>query len=301
VAAITTAGLTKTFGDLAAVDGLDLTVEQGEIFGFLGPNGAGKTTTIRMCLDLARPTAGTITVLGLDSRIGALEIHRRIGYLPGELALPTDLTARQFLDFAGELRPGVDRLWRDELCDRFDVPLDRRIADLSTGNTQKVGLVQAFMHRPDVVFLDEPSRGLDPLVQREFHDLLAEVRARGSTVFLSSHALSEVDRVADRVGILRAGQLVVTDTLDHLRARARRKLELDYDAVPAPADPLAALPGVVSVHTSGTSLLVSVDGPLDAVLRAALGLGTIVNIRAPEADLEEIFLDYYRDPNGGSR
>ncbi len=299
--AIRASGLTKRFGHLTAVEDLDLAVEPGEVFGFLGPNGAGKTTTIRCCLDLARPSAGTVSVLGLDSRAGALEIHRRIGYLPGELALPKDLTARELLDFVADLRPGADDSWRDELCDRFDLPLDRHIGGLSTGNTQKIGLVQAFMHRPDVVFLDEPSRGLDPLVQREFHELLAETRARSATVFLSSHTLAEVDRVADRVGILREGRLVVTDTLENLRRRARRRLEIDYDAPPAPPDALGALAGVASVETRGTTLLVSVDGPLDAVLRAALGLGTVVNVRAPEADLEDIFLDYYRGHREATR
>jgi ABC-2 type transport system ATP-binding protein len=294
VPAITTSKLTKTFGDIVAVHDLDLTVEQGEIFGFLGPNGAGKTTTIRLCLDLARPSSGTVTVLGFDSRIASLEIHRRTGYLPGELSLPHDLTSGQYLDFLTELRPDVDVAWRAELCERFDVQMSRRIGDLSTGNNQKVGLVQAFMHRPELVFLDEPTRGLDPLVQREFHDLLAEVRSRSNTVFLSSHTLSEVERVADRVGILREGRLVVTDTLEHLRARARRRLELEYDREPSSIDGLRDVAGVVGAEMRGTTLHVSVDGPVDAVLRAALALGPVVNVRTPEADLEEIFLDYYR-------
>jgi ABC-2 type transport system ATP-binding protein len=298
MSAITISDVTKAFGTLCAIDHLDLCVEPGEIFGFLGPNGAGKTTTIRLCLDLARPTSGAIRVLGLDSRRDAIEIHRRVGYLPGELSLPKDLTTRAYLDFSTALRPGVDVAWRDALCERFHVPLDRRIADLSTGNNQKVGLVQAFMHRPELVFLDEPTRGLDPLVQHEFHGLLAEVRAAGTTVFLSSHTLSEVEHVADRIGILRAGRLVVTDTLAHLRGRARRRLELDYDAPPGAIDTLRALPGVVSVERADLTVLVSVDGPVDAVLRGALDLGTVVNVRVPEADLEEIFLDFYRDAPG---
>lgn len=292
--AISTSGLTKTFGDVHAVDGLDLRVERGEVFGFLGPNGSGKTTTIRMLLDLARPTAGSATVLGRDTRADAIEIHRRVGYLPGELALPGDLTGRELLAFVAELRPAADPAWRDELCERFTVPLDRRLGTLSTGSKQKVGLVQAFMHRPEMVFLDEPTRGLDPLVQRELHDLMDETRARGATVFLSSHTLSQVERVADRVGILRHGRLVVTDTLERLRARARREVELDYDTAPASLATLDGLPGVVGVRARGATVLVSVDGPLDAVLRAALDLGTVVNIRTPEADLEEIFLEYYR-------
>lgn len=303
--AIATEGLTKRFGAIVAVDSLDLTVERGEVFGFLGPNGAGKTTTIRLLLDLARPTSGTATVLDRDTRSDAIEIHRRIGYLPGELDLPKDLTGRAYLDFVAALRPAADPAWRAELCERFDVALDRRMGELSTGSKQKVGLVQAFMHRPEVVFLDEPTRGLDPLVQREFHDLLAESCDRGATVFLSSHTLSQVERVADRVGILREGRLVVTDTLANLRSRARRELELDYADVPASPDApspdaLAALPGVVDVRTRGTTLLVSVDGPLDAVLRAALELGTVVNVRTPEAGLEEIFLDYYRSGSSDS-
>jgi len=294
VTAISTEGLSKRFGAIVAVEALDLTVQRGEVFGFLGPNGAGKTTTIRMLLDLARPTAGTATVLGRDSRADAIEIHRRVGYLPGELDLPKDLSALGYLEFLADLRPAADPAWRAELCERFDVPLERELGELSTGNKQKVGLVQAFMHRPELVFLDEPTRGLDPLVQREFHDLLAEARARGTTVFLSSHTLSQVERVADRVGILREGRLVVTDTLDDLRSRARRELELDYAQAPPSPEALGSLPGVVGLRTRGTTLLVSVDGPLDAVLRAALELGTVVNVRTPEAGLEEIFLDYYR-------
>ena len=294
VTAIATVGLTKRFGEVLAVDDLDLTVERGEVFGFLGPNGAGKTTTIRMLLDLARPTAGSATVLGRDTRVDAIEVHRRIGYLPGELDLPKDLTAREFLDFAADLRPAFDPAWRDDLCERFDVPLDRDLGEASTGNRQKVGLVQAFMHRPEVVFLDEPSRGLDPLVQHEFHRLIGEACGRGTTVFLSSHTLSEVERVADRVGILRHGRLVVVDTLERLRSRARRTIEIDFAAEVASPASLDGLPGVVSVRTQGATVLVSVDGPLDAVLRAALALGEVVNIRTPEANLEEIFLDYYR-------
>jgi len=299
VDAISTSGLTKTFGDVRAVDGLDLAVARGEVFGFLGPNGAGKTTTIRVLLDLARPTTGTATVLGRDSRAGAIEIHRRVGYLPGELVLPADLTAREFLEFTAALRPAFDPAWRAELCERFDLPLDRRLGDASTGNRQKVGLVQAFMHRPEVVFLDEPSRGLDPLVQHEFHRVIGEAADRGTTVFLSSHTLSEVERVADRVGILRHGRLVVVDSLERLRSRARRTIEIDFAAAPTSAaspDPetLSDLVGVVDVRAQGSTLVVSVDGPLDAVLRAALALGEVVNIRTPEADLEEIFLDYYR-------
>ena len=263
--AIATEGLTKRFGAIVAVDGLDLTVERGEVFGFLGPNGSGKTTTIRLVLDLARPTAGTATVLGRDSRADAIEIHRRIGYLPGELDLPKDLTASAYLDFVAALRPTA------ELCERFDVSLDRRMGELSTGSKQKVGLVQAFMHRPELVFLDEPTRGLDPLVQREFHDLLAESRDRATTVFLSSHTLSQVERVADRVGILRDGRLVVTDTLEQLRSRARRELELDYETAPQSPDALDALPGVVSVRTRGTTVLVSVDGPVDEVMQHLCG------------------------------
>ena len=192
---IEASGLSKDYGSGRGLFGLDLEVRAGEVFGFLGPNGAGKSTTLRLLLDLIKPTAGAARVLGLDTARDSLEIRRRVGFLPGDLALYPKLTGRVVLDYLAELRGGVDRRVRDSLVERFDAELDRPVRELSTGNRQKLGLVQAFMHEPELLILDEPIAGLDPLVQRSFHTLLGEVSVEGRTVLLSSHTLSEVERV----------------------------------------------------------------------------------------------------------
>ena len=290
-AAIITRGLSKDFGSGHGLFGLDLEVERGEILGFLGPNGAGKSTTMRLLLDLIRPTSGTAEVLGLDTRAGSLEIRGRIGFLPGELALYPKLRGRQMLDYLAAIRGGVARRVRDELAERFDTDLDRPIRELSTGNRQKLGLIQAFMHDPELLILDEPISGLDPLVQRSFHSLLAEVAARGRTVFLSSHSLAEVERVAHRVAILRQGRLVVVDSLDNLRKVAVQRLELEFVAPPLP-DEFRALPGVKEVSVDGRRVLVAFEGSADRVVKAAAA-HEVLAIRSHEADLEEIFLRYY--------
>jgi ABC-2 type transport system ATP-binding protein len=221
--AIETQDLEKTYaGGVRALADLDLQVEQGEVFGYLGPNGAGKSTTIRLLLDLIRPTAGRASVLGLDPRRDGVEARRRIGYLPGDLRLSDRMTAREQLNSLARLRGGVDVELRNRLCERFALVLDRAIRHLSKGNRQKVGLVQAFMHRPELVVLDEPSGGLDPLLQAELRSLLRETAAEGRTVFLSSHSLDEVQHVADRVGIIRGGRLADVDAVERLRERAAR-------------------------------------------------------------------------------
>src|SRR6478672_352901 len=245
--AIRTTRLTKDFGGGHGLFGLDLEVRRGEILGFLGPNGAGKSTTMRLLLDLIGPTSGSATLLGLDSHADSLEIKRRVGFLPGELALYPELRGEVMLDFLAELRGGVDRRVRDDLAERFDTDLGRRIGELSTGNRQKLGLIQAFMHEPELLILDEPISGLDPLVQQSFHALLGEVAARGRTVLLSSHTLSEVERVADRVAILRRGRLVVVDSLASLRAVAVERLEIEFGGAPPKLEEIAAVPGVREV------------------------------------------------------
>jgi ABC-2 type transport system ATP-binding protein len=299
--AIRTAGLSKDFGAGHGLFGLDLEVRCGEILGFLGPNGAGKSTTMRLLLDLIRPTAGSATVLGLDVRRDGLEIRRRIGFLPGDFALYPRLTGRAILDHFAALRGGVDARVRDELADRFDAQLDRPVRELSTGNRQQVGLVQAFMHEPELLILDEPIAGLDPLVQQRFHALLREVTDAGRTVFLSSHTLSEVERVADRVAILRAGRLAVVDTLDRLRAVAVRRLEIELDggdddgAARAVAE-LRALANVKEATVEGGHIVVAFEGSADALVKA-LARHEVRSLRSRDDDLEEIFLRYYRDPS----
>jgi ABC-2 type transport system ATP-binding protein len=290
---IKTHGLTKDYGSGRGLFELDLEVERGEVFGFLGPNGAGKSTTMRLLLDLIRPTAGSASILGLDARADSGEIRRRVGFLPGDLALYPKLTGAQMLDHLAELRGNPDPGLRHSLSERFDAELDRPIRELSSGNRQKVGLIQAFMHDPELLILDEPIAGLDPLVQQSFHALLAEVSARGRTVFLSSHTLSEVERVAHRIAILRKGRLVVVDSLENLRQVAVQHLEIEFTG-PAPAEQFSDLPGVREAKPDGNRLTVAFEGPADLIVKAAAA-HEVRAIRASEDDLEDIFLRYYRE------
>jgi ABC-2 type transport system ATP-binding protein len=293
VPAIETVGLSKDYGSGRGLFDLDLTVERGEVFGFLGPNGAGKSTTMRLLLDLIRPTSGAARILGQEVGRDAVAIRRRVGFLPGELALYPTLRGVEMLEYLAALRGGVDGRVRDALAERFDADLGRPIRELSTGNRQKLGLIQAFMHEPELVILDEPITGLDPLVQHSFHDLLAEVAARGGTVFLSSHSLSEVETVADRVAIVRQGRLVVVDSVESLRRVAVQRLEIVFE-VPVDAEPFRTLPGVRDVRVDGARLSIAFEGSPDAVVKAAAA-HTVRAIRTREADLEEIFLRYYGD------
>jgi ABC-2 type transport system ATP-binding protein len=294
--AIETHGLTKDYGSGHGVFGLDLEIRPAEIFGFLGPNGSGKTTSMRMLVGLSRPTAGDARVLGLDIVSQSLELRRRVGFLAGDFGMYPKLTGRAMLDYIAQLHGRVDPAQITALAERFDAQLDRPLEDLSTGNRQKIGLIQAFMHEPELLILDEPIAGLDPLVQKHFHELLAEVRADGRTVFLSSHTLSEVDRVADRIAILRAGRLVVVDTLAHLRSVAVRRLDIEFATRP-PVDDFQALPGVRHVEATGDTLRVAFEGSADALVKAAARF-EVVEIRSREDDLEEIFLGYFQEAGG---
>jgi ABC-2 type transport system ATP-binding protein len=289
---INTNGLSKDYGSGRGLFGLDLEVGQGEVFGFLGPNGAGKSTTMRLLLDLIKPTSGSAQLLGLDSVNDSLAIRRRVGFLPGDLALYPKLTGRVALDYLANLRGGVDRRVRDSLVERFDADLDRPVRQLSTGNRQKLGLVQAFMHEPELLILDEPISGLDPLVQQSFHALLGEVSAQGRTVFLSSHTLSEVERVTHRLAILREGRLVVVDSLENLRKVAVQRLEIEFSA-PVDAREFRALPGVTEAKADGSTLVVGFEGSADGVVKAA-AVHEVRAIRPRAEDLEDIFLRYYR-------
>jgi ABC-2 type transport system ATP-binding protein len=292
--AIQTTGLTKDYGEGRGLFDLDLDVRRGEILGFLGPNGAGKSTTMRLLLDLIKPTSGSATLLGLDSRADSLKVRRRVGFLPGDLVLYPTLTGSAMLDYLGELRGGVDRRVRDELVERFDAELDRPLRELSTGNRQKLGLIQAFMHEPELLILDEPIAGLDPLVQQSFHALLEEVAAQGRTVFLSSHTLSEVERVANRVAILRRGRLVVVDSLERLRGIAVQRLEIEFAGDAPAVDQLRAVPGVREAAFEGRHLVVAFEGSADALVKV-IARYEVRSIRSRDDDLEEIFLHYYRE------
>jgi ABC-2 type transport system ATP-binding protein len=290
---ILTEGLVKRYGRHPALQGLDLTVQPGEVFGYLGPNGAGKTTTIRLLLDLLRPTTGTVRVLGQDPRTGGARLRRRIGYLPGELPLGGRQTARELLVFLGNLRGGVPSSRIDGLAERLHLDLSRPLRGLSKGNRQKVGLIQAFMHTPQLLILDEPSSGLDPLLQQEFLAMVREVRADGRTVFLSSHALAEVEHVADRVAILRAGQLVATEAIQVLRQRAVRRVEIRF-GVPVPAAAFQRLPGVRAMAVDDEVLRCVVEGTADALVKAAAQF-PVLSLLSHEPDLEEVFLAYYTE------
>jgi ABC-2 type transport system ATP-binding protein len=285
-------GLTKHFRGGGGVSDITLDVPQGEVFGFLGPNGAGKTTTIRLLLDLIRPDAGQIHLFGLDSRRDSVAIRRRIGYLPGDLVLYERLTPRELLMHFAHLRGGPTWSEIATLADRFALELDRPIRALSKGNRQKVGLVQAFMGDPQLLLLDEPTSGLDPIVQHQVHLLLREVVADGRTVFLSSHVLSEVSQVADRVGLIRDGRLVAVERVTELRRRSTHLVDV---TCPGPIDvaALAGLPGV-TVHPAdgATDVRLEVTGSLNPVVRALAELDlTDLSIREP--DLEELFLSFY--------
>ncbi len=291
-AVIATTGLSKDYGSGRGLFELDLEVRQGEVFGFLGPNGAGKSTTMRLLLELIKPTSGSAQVLGLEIGKDSLAIRRRLGFLPGDLALYPKLTGRVMLDYLAQLRGGVDPRVRGSLVERFDADLGRPVRDLSTGNRQKLGLIQAFMHEPELLILDEPISGLDPLVQQSFHALLGEVSAQGHTVFLSSHTLSEVERVTHRIAILRQGRLVVVDSLENLRKIAVQRLEIEFDEAVPPQDFLG-LPGVTDVRADGRTVIVAFEGSADAVVKAAAA-HSVRAIRPREEDLEDIFLRYYR-------
>ncbi|MHB8491646.1 MAG: ABC transporter ATP-binding protein [Solirubrobacteraceae bacterium] len=291
-AAIATSGLSKDYGSGRGLFDLDLEVRQGEVFGFLGPNGAGKSTTMRLLLDEIRSSSGSARVLGFDTRSESLEIRRRVGFLPGDFAMYPKLPGGAVLDYLAQVRGGVDPRARDSLVERFDADLTRPVRELSTGNRQKLGLVQAFMHEPELLILDEPIAGLDPLVQQSFHELLGEVSAQGRTVFLSSHTLSEVERVTHRLAILRQGRLVVVDSLENLRKVAVQRLEIEF-AQPVAAEEFRVLAGVTEADVDGRTLTVAFEGSADAVVKAAAS-HEVRAIRPREDDLEEIFLRYYR-------
>jgi ABC-2 type transport system ATP-binding protein len=293
-AAIQTHGLTKNYGAGRGVFELDLEVRAGEILGFIGPNGAGKSTTMRVLLGLAQPTSGTARLLGCDMASEGLAIRAHTGYLAGDFGLYAQMTGGAILDYLSRLRGGVPGGRIAALAERFDAQLDRPVRELSTGNKQKLGLIQAFMHDPDLFILDEPIAGLDPLVQRNFHDLLGELRELGRSVMLSSHTLSEVDRVADRVAILRAGHLVAVDELARLKEQAVRQWEIEFVDPPDIAE-FRRLEGVQDVDLVGNSLHVAFEGSADHVVKTA-ARHEVLEIRTREQDLEEVFLRYYQNP-----
>ncbi|MEV5819682.1 ATP-binding cassette domain-containing protein [Micromonospora haikouensis] len=286
--ALRTEQLTKRYGRLLALDGLDLTVHAGEVFGFLGPNGAGKSTTIRLLLGLARPTSGRARIFDVDARDVAAA-HRLLAYVPADVALWPQLTGAELLDLLAATGPGVDTAYRADLVARFDLDLSRPARTYSTGNRQKVALVAAFATRAPLLVLDEPTSGLDPLMELQFRRAVSEARDNGQTVFLCSHQLAEVEAVCDRVAILRAGRLVDVATVPELRRLHRSEVTARFTGA---APDLAAVPGVDLIDQAGGMLRFSLAGPPAPALRA-LAAADVTALTVREPSLEEIFLDYY--------
>ena len=293
-AAIRFEGLVKTYGDVRALDGIDLTVPRGEVFGFLGPNGAGKTTAIRILMDLIRPRAGRAEVLGFDAQRDSLEVRRRCGYLPGDLELYESLSVNACLDLVASLRGDVDPRYREELVERLRLDRGRRIGALSRGNRQKVGLTIALMAKPELVVLDEPTNGLDPLVQDEVEAILREVVADGRSVFFSSHVLAEVEQIARRVAMLRGGRIVAVSDLAEQRRLAPRRVSVAF-AEPPPATAFSELSGVRLVSLEGCDAVFETHDEMDALIRA-LATQRVRTLETHEITLEELFLSYYEEP-----
>jgi ABC-2 type transport system ATP-binding protein len=286
------AGLVKSYGRVQAVRGIDLSVRAGEVFGFVGPNGAGKSTTIRCILDLLRPTAGEIRVFGRNPRTDGASVRERMAYVPGELRLPERMTGRQFLRSVARLRERFERDRVEELGQRFKLDLDRRIRNLSSGNRRKVAVLSAFLSDAELLILDEPTAGLDPLMQHEFLRLVRERRDAGATVFLSSHILSEVQSVADRLAVLRAGRIVAEGTVNEVRGLARQRVEVWFET-DAPAW-LTSLPGIGEPEVEGRRFTAVLTGSARPLIDA-LGGQPISSIMIQEPDLEEAFLGLYED------
>ncbi len=290
--AIETRALTKTYGSGKGIQDVSLEVQEGEMFGFLGPNGAGKTTTIRVLLDFLRPDSGSAHVLGLDCQADSLQVRQLIGFLPGEVHLEERLTGEALLDTLSRFRQHVDPRFRRELCERLDIAsgLARPIRTYSKGMKQKIAIVQALMHRPRLLILDEPTEGLDPLIQHTFFQLLTEARNQGATVFMSSHVLSEVERNCDRVALIRAGRLLVTEEVRALKARATRKVEVSLAETP-PMEAFA-LDGVEAVSHGDGRWTFTVTGGIDPLIKR-LAAYTVNDLQVTRASLEDIFMRYY--------
>jgi ABC-2 type transport system ATP-binding protein len=289
IAAIETVGLTKTYAGVDAISELDIQVHQGEIVGFLGPNGAGKTTTIRLLLGLIRPTRGTSSIFGFDSQQATVAGHRRLSYVPGESSLWPGLTGEETLHLLGRLHGSVDEAYRDLLIQRFAFEPHKKVRTYSKGNRQKLVLIAALMVRPDLLVLDEPTSGLDPLMEQEFRRCVLEAKERGQSVFLSSHMLSEVEALCDRVGILNAGRLVEMGTLSEMRHLSSLTIQATFDgSVPD----ISKVPGVTAVVVEGHLLQCQVHGPVEPLLKV-LASASVHELLSREPTLEELFLAHY--------
>lgn len=298
---VETQGLTKRYGSSRGIEDVTFDINEGEVFGFLGPNGAGKTTTIRTLMGLLRPTGGSAHIGGLDCWEQSTEVKRLVGYLPGELSLDPNLTGGQILEYFGNLRGGVDQTYLKQLITRLGLDPTRKFRQYSSGNKRKIGIVQAFMHRPRLLILDEPTNGLDPLNQQEFDRMVNEVREDGRTVLLSSHILTEVEQTCTRVAIIREGRLVRVGGVAELKGLKRHEVTITFaDAVPLEA--FNSLDGVEQAEAlpDGHTLRLTVSGGLDGVIKAAAQY-RIVTLTSQEPSLEEIFLRYYEGDGHAAR
>lgn len=296
--AIVCKGLSKRYrgSDVFALNNLDLEVRAGEVYGFLGPNGAGKSTTIRTLLNFIQPTRGQATILGKDIVRDSVEIKRSIGYMSGELSMYRKMTGNQFLDYMEELLPAASKAYRQELAKRFKADLTKPLGDLSRGNRQKIGIVQAFMHQPAVVILDEPTSGLDPLMQEEFYELLVETKQRGAAVFSSSHILGEVQKMCDRVGIIREGKLIAERVVADMASEAAQTFDIVFKDEP-PLSALKKIKGVQLTSHHGRAITLHIHGEL-APLFAELAKHDVTNLDTSHLDLEEVFLRFYKQKGG---
>jgi ABC-2 type transport system ATP-binding protein len=294
--AVVATGLTKRYGDTLALDRLDVRVLSGEVYGFLGPNGSGKTTTIRCLLGLHRPTAGSAALFGIDAWRDPVAAHRRVAYVAGEPALWPSLTTEETLDFLGHVHGGVDTAYRTVLLDRFRVEATKKVRALSKGNRQKVQLVHAFSTRADLLVLDEPTSGLDPLMEVVFRETVHEAKARGQAVFLSSHILSEVEALCDRVGILRTGRLVDEGTLEQLRHLHAQTVDVTFSG---PVPDLGSFDGVTATPLGANAMRFEVTGHVGPLLDHLAG-HDVIAITAREPSLEEVFLHHYDAPDDQS-
>jgi ABC-2 type transport system ATP-binding protein len=294
--AIRTEGLSKRYGSVDALKGLDLEVAQGEVVGYLGPNGAGKTTTIRLLLGMAHPTAGRAEIFGLDCRGQAVDAHRRLAYVPGEASLWPSLTGAETLHLLGRVQGAVDAAYRDLLVERFEFDPSKKVRAYSKGNRQKLVLIAALMTRADLLLLDEPTSGLDPLMEQAFRRSVDEAKEQGQTVFLSSHILSEVEALCDRVGILREGVLVEMGTLAEMRHLSALTVEATFDGT---VPDLATVPGVTSVQVAGRVARCQVHGSVEPLLRALAAAG-VQKVLSREPSLEELFLAHYGGSGDGT-
>jgi ABC-2 type transport system ATP-binding protein len=286
---ISTRGLSKRYGRFVALKGLDLDVNQGEVLGYLGPNGAGKTTTIRLLLGLIAPTTGSARIFGLDAQHQAPEVHRRLAYVPGEANLWPALTGRETLALLGRVQGRVDEQYRDELIKRFDFDPSKKVRSYSKGNRQKVSLIAALMTRPDLLILDEPTSGLDPLMEQTFRECMQEAKQRGQTVFLSSHILSEVEALCDRVAILRLGELLELGTLAQMRHLSAFSVQATFEGPPPDITNVA---GVSNVEVLDHTLRCEVTGSMEPLLRALSDKG-VRELLSTKPSLEELFLSHY--------